>query len=261
MKKLLTAATLAAALPQAASALPLVDLYAGGYYWDQSYSGNLKDSGQEVDIDRDLNVDKTGNNVFYAAFEHAVPVIPNIKIKSSAIQASGKNGQVSSSFELGGQSFPVALNDVKTDADFSHTDLTLYWSPPLPIVTLDFGVTARQFDGYVKMSSAIAGEKLEEDFNVVIPMAYAKVGADIPLTGLSVGGDMNLFAIGGSGVKDFDLNLTYVLPIIPLLDVGLSAGYRSFSLDLDPDDYGGDEDDLKASAAVAGPYFGLSLHL
>jgi hypothetical protein len=41
MKKILTAAALVAALPQAASALPLVDFYAGAYSWDQTVSGNV----------------------------------------------------------------------------------------------------------------------------------------------------------------------------------------------------------------------------
>jgi len=51
--------------------------------------------------------------------------------------------------------------------------------------------------------------------------------------------------------------MTYVLPLIPLLDVGISAGYRSFDLDLDEDDFG----DLSAKATIDGPYLGLSLHL
>lgn len=257
MKKVLAATALAAVLPQA-NALPLVDFYAGGYYWDQSYSGEITDADNAVDLEDDLNLDGVGNNVFYLAFEHPIPVIPNIKVKQTSMSTEGDDGALSASFNLGGETISVS-SDVASEADFSHTDFTLYWSLPLPIVTVDFGVTARQFDGYVKLESAT--ENAEADLDAVVPMVYGKVGVDIPLTGLSVGGDVNYIGLGDSGVTDYDVNLTYVLPIIPLLDVGLTAGYRSFNFEVDPDDFGGSDDDLAAEATVAGPYFGLSLHL
>jgi len=257
MKKALAATALAAVLPQA-NALPLVDFYAGGYYWDQSYSGEITDKNTAVDLEDDLNLDGVGNNVFYLAFEHPIPVIPNIKVKQTSMSTEGDDGELSASFNLGGDTISLS-SDVASEADFSHTDFTLYWSLPLPIVTVDFGLTARQFDGYVKLESAT--ENAEADLDAVVPMFYGKVGVDIPLTGLSVGGDVNYIGLGGSGVTDYDVNLTYVLPIIPLLDVGLTAGYRSFNFEVDPDDFGGSDDDLSAEATVAGPYFGLSLHL
>lgn len=260
MKKVLAATALAAVMPQA-NALPLVDFYAGGYYWDQSYSGEITDSSSEVDLEDNLNLDGVGNNVFYLAFEHPIPVIPNIKVKQTSMSTEGDDGTVTASFNLGGTSFTGNASDVMSEADFSHTDFTLYWSLPLPIVTVDFGLTARQFDGFVKMESETLNQSAEADLNAVVPMLYGKVGVDIPLTGLSVGGDVNYIGLGDSGVTDYDVNLTYVLPIIPLLDVGLTAGYRSFNFEVDPDDFGGSDDDLAAEATVAGPYFGLSLHL
>ncbi|MFT6327025.1 MAG: hypothetical protein ACJAYK_002012, partial [Crocinitomicaceae bacterium] len=67
MKKILTAAAFAAVLPQAASALPLVDFYAGTYYWDQAVSGDV--ANNSADLKDDLNLDAGGQNVFYLAFE------------------------------------------------------------------------------------------------------------------------------------------------------------------------------------------------
>jgi len=257
MKKILTATALAAVLPQA-NALPLVDFYAGGYYWDQTYSGELKDSNTEVDLADDLNLDNVGNNVFYAAFEHPIPLIPNIKIKQTTMTTEGDDGSLDVSFNLGGTTL-TGSTDAMAEADFSHTDFTLYWGLPLPLVTVDFGLTARQFDGSMKLESN--NQTAEADLNVVVPMLYGKVGLDIPLTGLSVGADVNYIGMQGSGITDYDVNLTYVLPLIPLLDVGITGGYRSFNLDIDPEDFGGSDDDLSAQATVAGPYLGLSLHL
>jgi outer membrane protein len=257
MKKVLAAAVVAASLPQAASALPLVDFYAGGYYWDQSVSGDVG-SGTTADLDKDLKLDGGGQNVLYFAFEHPVPVLPNIKIKSSDMSADG-DGSISANFQLGGETALVS-QDVSSKLDLTHTDYTLYWGLPLPVVTLDFGLTARQFDGSMSVDGDLTFNG-SADLDVVVPMGYLKAGVDIPLTGLSLGADLNIISYGDSGITDFDINLNYVLPVIPVLDVGITAGYRSFDLELDPEDFGGDSDDLTANAKVAGPYLGLSLHL
>jgi len=249
MKKILTAAALAALLPQAASALPLVDFYAGSYYWDQAVSGDINTS---VDLEDNLNLSAGGQNVTYFAFEHPIPMIPNVKLKTSSLSTDGKKTG-SASLDLG---IGTVSGDISSDFDLSHTDYTFYWGLPLPLVTFDFGLTLRQFDG--ELSSTQAGQPpVSTDLDFVIPMGYLKAGIDIPLTGLSFGGDINVISIGSTSVSDYDLNMTYVLPLIPLLDVGISAGYRSFDLDLDEDDFG----DLSAKATIDGPYLGLSLHL
>lgn len=260
MKKVLAAAVVAASLPQAASALPLVDFYAGGYYWDQTVSGDAGSTVDTADLEDDLNLDAGGQNVLYVAFEHPVPVVPNIKIKMTDMSSDG-TGTLSNTLNLGGQSI-TTNTEVASELDLTHTDYTLYWGLPLPIVTLDFGLTLRQFDGSM---SAVPTDGVTSsasaDLDVTVPMGYLKAGVDVPLTGLSFGGDINVISYGDSGITDYDLNMTYVLPVIPLLDVGITAGYRSFDLEINPDDFGGSDDDLSAEATVAGPYIGLSLHL
>ena len=260
MKKILAADVVAASLPQAASALPLVDFYAGGYYWDQTVSGDAGAGSNQADLEDDLNLDAGGQNVVYFAFEHPIPVVPNIKIKMTDMSSDG-NGTLTSSFNLGGETL-TANTALKSELDLTHTDYTLYWGLPLPIVTLDFGLTLRQFDGSMSaVSTDGSNQSASADLDVTVPMGYLKAGVDVPLTGLSFGGDINVISYGDSGITDYDLNMTYVLPVIPLLDVGITAGYRSFDLEINPDDFGGGDDDLNAKATVAGPYIGLSLHL
>lgn len=253
MKKILTAAALAATLPQAASALPLVDLYAGAYYWDQTVSGDVVNGS--ADLEDDLNLDAGGQNVMYVAFEHPIPLVPNVKIKSTEMSSDGA-GTIDTGFNFNGT--PVT-GDVDSELDLTHTDYTLYWSLPLPIVTFDFGLTARQFDGSMTVVDNTGTDSFNAnaDFDFVVPMGYLNAGVDIPLTGLSLAANLNTIAYGDTSITDFDANMTYVLPLIPLLDVGISAGYRSFDLELDEADFG----DLSAKTTIAGPYLGISLHL
>lgn len=253
MKKILAAAVVAASLPQAASALPLVDFYAGGYYWDQTVSGDVVNGS--ADLDDNLGLKADGQSVLYVAFEHPIPVIPNVKIKQTAMESDG-SGTIDTGFEFNGTNVTGAVD---SSLDLSHTDFTLYWSLPLPIVTFDFGLTARQFDGQMTVVDNSGSDTFNAsaDFDFVVPMGYLNAGIDIPLTGLSVAANINTISYGDTSLTDFDANLTYVLPVIPVLDVGITAGYRSFDLKLDEADFG----DLSAEATVAGPYLGLSLHL
>jgi outer membrane protein len=256
MKKVLTIAALAAILPQAASALPLVDFYAGAYYWDQAVSGDV--SG--VDVKDDLNLSAVGQTVTYFAFEHPIPLIPNIKLKNTKMSSDG-TGVLTTSLNLGGEVISGSTS-VASKLDLTHTDYTLYWGLPLPIVTVDFGLTLRQFDGSMSaVSTTNSTVDASADLDVVVPMGYLKAGAYIPMTGISLGGDVNVISFGDTGITDYDLNVTYTMSLIPLLDIGVMAGYRSFDLELDPSDFGGSSSDLSAKAVVDGPYLGLSLHL
>jgi len=232
MKKILTTVALAAILPQTASALPLLDFYAGAYYWDQAVSGDVN---TDIDLEDTLGLSAGGQNVTYLAFEHPIPVIPNVKLKKSNLSTDG-SATVPSNLDLGFDT--VLAGSIDSKFDLSHTDYTFYWGLPLPLVTF-------------------TSNDKSTDLDFIVPMGYLKAGVYIPLTGISFAGDLNVISVGSTSMTDYDLNVTYVLPLIPLLDVGITAGYRSFDLDLDEDDFG----DLSAEATIDGPYIGLSLHL
>ena len=152
MKKILSAAVLAATLPQAASALPLVDFYAGGYYWDQTITGDV--SNGQADLEDDLDLDAGGQNVLYVAFEHPIPVVPNIKIKSTDMSSDGTGTNVN--LTVGDN---TVSGTVESELDLTHVDYTMYWSLPIPIVTLDFGLTLRQFDGSIAAVATVPFRK------------------------------------------------------------------------------------------------------
>ena len=46
------------------------------------------DDDYDTDLEDDLNLDAGGQNVVYFAFEHPIPVVPNIKIKMSDMSSS-----------------------------------------------------------------------------------------------------------------------------------------------------------------------------
>ncbi|MBQ0730347.1 MAG: TIGR04219 family outer membrane beta-barrel protein, partial [Oleispira antarctica] len=165
------------------------------------------------------------------AFEHPIPVLPNIKIMKTDLDFSGSNS---------------------SEIDLSHTDLTMYWGVPLPIpyVDINFGLTARQFDGSVDVPTG----PIDENLNVIMPMGYLNVDIGTPF-GIYARADLNAISYDGNGVTDTAIALGYTLPI-PLVDVNLEAGHRSINLTTDEDTV-----DVETDIDVSGMFFGLNVSI
>ena len=234
MKKLLASAIIAAT-PMMAQADLLFTVEAGANVWQADASGSVESSvGQVIDLGSDgMNLDAENQNVIFVAFEHPIPVLPNIKITNTALDFSG---------------------DAQSKLDLSNTDLTLYWGVPLiPFIDIDFGLTARQFDGEI-YNDASTGAPVDEKLDFIIPMGYLNVNVDTPF-GLYGYVELNAISYDGNGITDTAIAVGYTLPI-PIVDINLEAGHRSLSLETTEDLAGIDTD-----IDVSGMYFGLNLSL
>lgn len=246
MKKLLAIA-IASAAPFAAQADLLFTIEAGASSWNADASGKVDET---VDLGSNgLNLDSEANNVLYAAFEHPIPVLPNFKVMKTDLELTGEG---SASFDFLGGSYTGATDST---LDLSHTDLTMYWGLPLPIpfVDINFGLTARQFDGEVSVadkSGTVAPESEKLDFTM--PMGYLNVDIDTPF-GIYAYADVNALSFDGNGVTDTAFALGYTLPI-PIVDVSLEAGQRAISVTTDKDTV-----DIETDIDVSGMFFGLNV--
>ena len=245
MKKLLAVAIIAAT-PVMAQADLLFTVKAGASMWNAEATGKVDNN---VDVGKDgLNIDSENNNVLFAAFEHPLPMIPNIKIMKTDLDLTGEG---SANYKFLGQDF---TGDTSSQFDLSHTDLTLYWGVPLPIpyVDINFGLTARQFDGVVSVKDKLTGSEEKEDLNFTMPMGYLNVDIGTPF-GIYARADLNALSFDGNGVTDMEIALGYTLPI-PLVDVNLEAGHRAISVMTDEDTAG-----IETDIDVSGMFFGLNV--
>jgi outer membrane protein len=245
MKKLLAVA-IVAATPMMAQADLLFTVKAGASSWNAEATGDVDG---DTDVGKDgLNLDSENNNVLFVAFEHPLPVLPNIKIMKTDLDLTGEG---TASYTFLGQPF---LNEKTTSQfDLSHTDLTLYWGIPLPIPYLDinFGLTARQFDGLVSVKGE-SGSEETADLDFTLPMGYLNVDLATPF-GIYARADLNAIAYGGNGITDTAIALGYTLPI-PFVDINLEAGRRVISVKTDED-----TTDVETDIEVAGMFFGLNV--
>lgn len=247
MKKFALATAALMVAPLAAQADLLFTVGAKASVWDAKPTGQL---------DKDLSVEKNGLNLdsdngtqLSVFFEHPLPFLPNIKLKSTQLELDGKGTINNASFA--GQSFN---EEVKTNLDLSHNDITLYWGLPLPVPYLDinFGLTGRQFTGSAEVSGTTTSTVKSEDLDLVLPMAYGEVKVG-PIMGVYAGVDVNYIGMGKNNLMDTSAVVGYVLPI-PIVDISLEGGYRSLSLQTDKKDVHFDAD-----VDTKGAFFGASL--
>jgi outer membrane protein len=243
MKKILTASLICLCLPVAAQADAL-GIRIGANAWQQNFSGHAKSgaAGDKIDIEDDLGFDDDDGFQGYISFEHSIPFIPNILVQRTVIDADANGDLNGKSFD--GVTFPGA---VKSTIDLTHTDTTLYYEILDNWASLDIGLTARFFEEGFEIKDQTQSASLDIDY--VIPMAYAAVKFDLPLTGLYVGAD-------GNGIKyddDTILDLKAVIGWESSTGLGIEAGYRYFDVQYE-------DSQEEADLTIEGPYAGLFFH-
>jgi outer membrane protein len=246
MKKLISTIVLAALSPAvfAIDATPFFSVYAGGGAWQTDFTGTIGEPDFTVDME-ELGFSDETNGTFYVAFEHSVPVIPQVRLERTGISSTGL-GTLTSEYRLGDGRFVVG-EEVASEFDITLTDAVLYWE----IAMVDFGITVRQVD--VTVSAESGGGSDTESFDGFLPMLYLQAKVDLPFTGLYFMGNANAISYDDKSITDFRAAIGYGIEISILAEIGLEVGYRSFEVDL------GEEDDISGDIELSGPYAGVNI--
>jgi len=139
MKKYCLAAALSmACLAPTAQADTLLGLYLGVDGWQSDNSGSFAQDGNLQSFKFD---DETFTS-YYAALEHPVPLVPNIKLKYPELELNGDT-TLDETFSFGGSDYVVGTQ-VGTVSDLSHIDYILYYEIfDNDLVSIDLGVNAK----------------------------------------------------------------------------------------------------------------------
>lgn len=219
-----------------------IGVRAGAYAWNPDISGTVRAGGQDVDLHDDLGFSDENANVFFVSIEHPLPLLPNILVQHTKLDASATN-TLTRTITFDDTTY-IASDRVKTTLDLSHTDATLYYELLDNWVELDLGLTVRVFENGVKIKSVNTGQDAKLDFNSVIPMVYAAARFNLPLSGLYVAVDGNGIGYSGNTLFDYRAMVGYESPI----GLGAQVGIRNFDLNYEDGD---DEGDVKIDGAFA----------
>ncbi|XOV84534.1 MAG: TIGR04219 family outer membrane beta-barrel protein [bacterium] len=235
----------AAAAPVQADTL--FGLYAGAGTWQQSYSGNVRSGISNVDIEDDLGLDDDDSVILYAALEHGVPVLPNVRAQYYTLDVDA-DSVLSRTIEFNGEIFNLS-ETVSTAIDLTQTDAVLYYELLDNVVSLDLGLVVSLVEGSIEVASLT--ERASADIDEVVPMLYAAVRADLPFSGLWIGAQAQGISYDDNTLIGFDAKIGYESSV----GLGIEAGYRAVQVELDAFD----DVDL-AEIDVKGPYAAINFH-
>jgi outer membrane protein len=252
MRRFRAAAAAAAMIAIASSSALAVEFGARGAFWFPKLSGDVQTTTGGVtetliDVKDTLGVEDE-NVPFGEAFLRAGRL--TLRVGYSRIKFDG-NKRLSESITFNGETFSVDDN-VVTLLDMKMLDGDVQYDilrPDAGIVAFNLGLLLRvkYVDGKVELSSAAAGSTVQ-DFKAPVPMAGAAVGAGILKNMIRVDLRGAGIAYSGNHLYDVDAYASFT----PLPFVRLQGGYRYIDLRID-------EDDIRASLKLKGPYVGAQL--
>ena len=249
MNKLIAVIPVFILLASAPLRADFVGVQLGTSSWTPDYSGSFaldgSSSGTVIDFEDDLGFDDESHSALWIKIEHPVPVLPNIRIVSSDLDASASN-TLTRDIVYGDETFS-ANADVDTRFDMSNTELTLYYELLDNWINLDAGLSVRQYDGVSRISTSTT--RAEEDLDFVVPLLYLDARIDLPFTGFFVDSTLNSISVDDSSITETMVGVGYES------DFGLGGrlGYRSLELEFD-------EDDLDVDLEFEGTYLNLFYH-
>lgn len=228
---------LVSSLPSRADTL---GLYVGVGYWTYEMDGTVLGT---VDLFQDMGVKDDNGIVAYAALEHPVPLLPNVRFAFAEIGDEGA-ATVTQDFEFNGIPFTTG-QQVETVFDVSHYDLTLYYEIIDTGMDLDLGVTGKWFQGDV------AFDIVREDVVAFLPTVYANFKLPFADSGVYVGATAN----ASGDILDYQLKVGWETENFIFPEFGIEAAYRGLEIDADEDTI-----DLLMDVDITGFQVSLTAH-
>lgn len=227
----------------------ILGIYAGIGSWNASPEGVISSQGNDINIVSDLGFDSEQQNFLYAALEHPIPFLPNLKLSRTDLDTEASS-ELQTDITFEGQTFS-ASERVNTTLDLTHTDFIAYYEILDNWISLDLGLTARNFTGEASLRSDTLNERV--DIEAWVPLAYGKAQFDLPFTGFYVGGEIHAIAFDDNSISDYSLRVGYE----SVFRFGAELGYRKMSLELDEVD----DDNFKGDLDIDGVYLSVTLHI
>jgi len=249
MNKVLSGLFLAGLLGTVAQA-DVVRVEAGGGMWNQSISGDIQYKGDPAFTTDTLNYGSESKPYLWAFIKHPVPILPNLRLEYTAVEFEGTSTQ---SFDYKGQTFSASAQSALT---MDQLDAILYYNilDNTAWITVDLGLDIKSMSGKFKATDGT--NKVDESENLVIPMLYARGRVEVPGTGLGVEAEGKYIGYKSSKVLDASIKVDYTLiDMIPFVDLGIEAGYRVQTINLDATDVSSLDTSLNLD--VDGPFVGI----
>ncbi len=249
MKKVLLTTSLAAMFSMPVLADTLAGLYVGAQGWKTETAGSFADTSSMANF----NFDDETNTALYAALEHPIPFIPNVKLNHTSLDSAGMT-TLQSDFTFNDTTY-TENSSVSTHSDITTTDLILYYELfDNDLVSFDIGLNGKYIDGMLEVVDEENALESSRDFSGIVPMVYSRVQVGLPFTGLAAYAEGSYLSIDDHQLSDFQVAVTYAVIDSLAVDMTVQLGYRRVEVDIE------DLDDIYANLEYDGAFAGLEIH-
>ena len=252
MKKLLSIAAMSAVMATAASA-DFMRVEGAVGVWQSEPAGTAKYGKQpEFDIVDNAGFTESTNTYAWLYFKHPIPILPNLRLEYADPNFSDKTKL---DLSYGGYDFSAGASN---ELSLTQYDAVLYYNilDNLFWTTIDLGLDVKFIDGNYNISGQAGGtaETVDEDFDMVMPLAYVRARVEIPVTNIGVEAIVRRMAYSANDVMDAEIKIDYTMDFVPVIQPGLEIGYRHQQIKLDGDSIG---IDANLDTTFSGVYGGL----
>ena len=223
----------------------ILGIFVGTSQWQANFSGEVSSSGPDIDLKDQLDQDGESTRSLFAALEHPIPLLPNIKVRQVDLDATS-SVVITSPILFDGVTYNPGDN-VTSNFDLSHNNYILYYELLDNWINLDLGLNLVAFDGEIALESP--GKVSQAKIDETIPTLYAKARFDFPTTNFYAGAEVSIISDGDNSLDERRLNLGYENDF----GFGVEAGYRSFTLNWD--DIDNSDGDLNFDGYYAQVYY------
>lgn len=227
----------------------LLGVYAGGQMWAMETEGSFATNNDLATF----SFDDERNSSMYIAFEHFVPLIPNVKIIRTSLDTSG-GGVLSNDFSFAGEDYSINA-DLGTEFTVTTTDHILYYEIlDNDLISIDIGLNAKNIDGVLTVVDRDTGTASDASFNGYVPMAYSRAEIGLPFTNWSIFAEGNYLSFNDQTVSDMQAAIEYRAIDSLALNLSFQLGYRSLNIELE------DLDSVYTELDFSGVFAGVEFH-
>ncbi len=249
MKKILTTLAMASTFASTMNA-DMIRTEIGGGLWGQNPSGTFKYEDGAIRGKYTSNEEFNNGAYVWMFIKHPLPAVPNLRLEFTDMKDEAIVNGKFDDFEATNSPARIKLKEYDVIPYYNILDNT-FWA------TLDLGLDIKVIDSTFEVDEAdVNGEivKYTDTAMIPLPMLYARVRTEIPLSGFAFETDGKYFAYNGSVVYDVRAKVDYTFDSFPLVQPAIEVGYRIQKFDISIDG-----DKKKLDIDFSGVYAGLML--
>lgn len=215
--------------------------------WGSNPTGTIRYTGDnEFDVVDQAGLESSTSLYAWINFKHPMPIMPNIRLEYVDPTFDGDVSRL----EWKGNTYANVSNTLS----LTQYDATLYYNllDNTFWTTLDLGVNVKFIEANYELNE-ISGfsPAVDEEFSLVIPLAYIRTRVEFPTTNLGIEGIARGMAYSGNSIIDAQVKIDYTMDFMPIIKPGLEFGYRYQKMKFD----GGNEN---IDATFSGIYGGMT---